>query len=254
MTPLCLPEEARFSGPLILVNPAYPYRSPAPVSLTPVPEEPSSVLLAREAAQALNDFIASLGGWASFIPVSGWRSQQEQQTIWDDSLRDNGLAFTQTYVALPGHSEHQTGLAIDLGYGQEPVDFIRPAFPYAGICQAFRETMARYGFIQRYPSEKETITGIGHEPWHFRYVGTPHAQRIQEMGITLEEYLDWIRAYPWEVRPYEGVAEGQLFRISFRPAASDGPTVILPHPGWSCTVSGNNIDGFLITEWRQNHG
>ena len=61
--------------------------------------------------------------------------------------------------------------------------------PYEGICQRFRELAPLYGFIERYPANKEAVTGIAHEPWHFRYVGRPHAQRMTDLGLTLEEYL-----------------------------------------------------------------
>ncbi|MFR1232947.1 MAG: D-alanyl-D-alanine carboxypeptidase family protein [Evtepia gabavorous] len=79
--------------------------------------------------------MAAIGGWKEIVPVSGWRALEEQQAIWEDSLAENGLPFTQTYVAYPGHSEHQTGLAIDLGRRSASIDFIRPDFPYTGLCQ-----------------------------------------------------------------------------------------------------------------------
>ena len=110
-------------------------------------------------------------------------------TIYTDSLRENGPEFTAKFVAMPGHSEHLTGLAIDLGLRQPKIDFIRPAFPYEGICQKFRELAPAYGFIERYPKGKEHITGIAHEPWHFRYVGTPYSETMAFKGMTLEEYL-----------------------------------------------------------------
>ena len=130
-----------------------------------------------------------LDGWRFIVPVSGWRSWEEQQTIYTQSLRENGPVFTAKFVAMPGHSEHQTGLAIDLGLLQPEIDFIRPAFPYEGICQKFRELAPAYGFLERYPEGKEHITGIAHEPWHFRYVGTPYSEEIARTGLTLEEYL-----------------------------------------------------------------
>lgn len=74
----------------------------------------------------------------SIVPVSGYRSLNEQMDIYNDSLKDNGEDFTRKYVALPKHSEHQTGLAIDLGLNKEKIDFIRPDFPYDGICGTFR--------------------------------------------------------------------------------------------------------------------
>ena len=68
-------------------------------------------------------------------------------------------------------------------------------FLYDGICKEFRREMAAYGFVERYPKGKEEITGIGHEPWHFRYVGVPHARFMEERNITLGEYLELLRQY-----------------------------------------------------------
>ena len=109
--------------------------------------------------------------------------------------------------------------------------------------------MAQYGWVQRYPAGKEAITGIGHEPWHFRYVGQPHAALMAERDLTLEEYIAWIRAFPYESRRYR---HGNM-TLSFLPAAPQGPTVVdLPEEG-RCTLSGNNVDGFLLTEWGEDH-
>lgn len=152
-----------------------------------------SVLLEREAAGQLDRLMREIDGWEHIVPVSGYRSFAQQQKIWDDSVVDSGLEFTKEFVAVPGHSEHQTGLAIDLGLKQDKVDFICPEFPYSGICQTFRDRAADYGFIERYPQGKENITHIGHEPWHFRYVGVEHAKQIAEKKLTLEEYVEWLR-------------------------------------------------------------
>lgn len=149
----------------------------------------TDVLLERQAAHALEQLMERIDGWQYIVPVSGWRSGAEQKQIWEDSLRENGMEFTRTYVALPGHSEHESGLAIDLGLKKDEIDFIRPDFPYDGICGAFRALAPDYGFIERYPKGKEAVTGIGHEPWHFRYIGTKHARILTEAGMTLEEYI-----------------------------------------------------------------
>ena len=175
---------------LVLIN-----RTSAPVKHTDdekkrlVPVGGTGVLLERQAALALERLMERIGGWREIVPVSGWRPGEEQRQIWDESLRENGMEFTKTYVALPGHSEHESGLAIDLGLKKESIDFIRPDFPYDGICGTFRALAPDYGFIERYPEGKEKITGIGHEPWHFRYVGTPHARILTEAGLVLEEYV-----------------------------------------------------------------
>lgn len=83
--------------------------------------------------------------------MSGWRSFGEQQSIWDDTLAKEGEAFTRQYVAFPGCSEHQTGLAMDLAKAAPSIDFIRPDFPDEGPCGTFRRLAAQYGLIQRYP-------------------------------------------------------------------------------------------------------
>ena len=174
---------------LVLVNAAHPLRgAETPDLAAPNPRYPG-VLLERRAAERLAACIRAVGGEGQIVPVSGWRSRAEQQAIWDDTLAREGEAFTRQYVASPGCSEHETGLAIDLGLAAPHIDFIRPHFPDEGVCRAFRRRAADYGFILRYPAGKEHVTGIAHEPWHFRYVGVPHAGRMAALGLTLEEYL-----------------------------------------------------------------
>lgn len=174
---------------LILVNAGHALAEDIPEPLVPVHPQAPSILMRSSAAVMLSRLMQDIHGWKGIVPVSGWRSREEQQAIWDSSLQENGLTFTQKYVALPGHSEHQTGLAIDLGLRQDHIDFICPEFPNTGICRLFREKASDYGFILRYPPGKEHITGISHEPWHFRYVGRPHAQIMEQEGLTLEEYV-----------------------------------------------------------------
>lgn len=175
---------------LYLVNRTHPLTCrPDPEELVPALPGWTEVLLLRPAAKALQALLADLGAGESIVPVSGWRSHAEQETLWASSLRENGRVFTETYVARPGCSEHETGLAIDLGENVPDLDFIRPSFPEEGICGAFRARAADYGFLLRYPKGKESVTGIGFEPWHFRYVGTPWAGKIAGRGLVLEEYL-----------------------------------------------------------------
>lgn len=124
MNTLILTPEAMFQGDLLLVNPSFPHHPLPHPDLVTVAD--TDILLERRAAQALGSLMAAIGGWKEIVPVSGWRALEEQQAIWEDSLAENGLPFTQTYVAYPGHSEHQTGLAIDLGRRSASIDFIRP--------------------------------------------------------------------------------------------------------------------------------
>ena len=115
--------------------------------------------------------------------ISGFRSYSRQQTLYNNYVARDGQALADTYSARPGHSEHQTGLAFDVGklddnYGSTP----------AGIW--LKENCHKYGFILRYPKGKESITGYQYEPWHIRYVGIEHATNIMNKNITLEEYLN----------------------------------------------------------------
>ena len=201
------------------------------------------MLLQSRANHALNQLMDEIDGWEYIVPVSAWRSLSEQQAIWDQSLLDSGREFTERYVAVPGHSEHQTGLAIDLGLRQEEIDFIRPYFPYEGICQIFRERAATYGFIQRYQEEKQAVTQIGHEPWHFRYVGVPHAEIMAQKGLALEEYIAFIKEYLFVRNPFVF----QNYRLSF--ARAEGDTTVLEiNDAQPYSISGNNCNGFIVTE------
>ena len=114
--------------------------------------------------------------------VSGYRSYSYQAQLYDSYVARDGQAAADRYSARPGHSEHQSGLAMDVGaidnnYGQTP----------AG--QWLNAHCAEYGFILRYPQGKESITGYMYEPWHIRYVGSAAAKAIMANGLTLEEYL-----------------------------------------------------------------
>lgn len=234
-------------GSLVLVNAAHRFRPAPDQHLVPVGGNPA-IRLDRQAAALLEAGMARIRGWRGILPVSGWRSHREQQAIWDDTLVKEGEAFTRTYVAVPGHSEHQTGLAIDLGRRQEQVDYICPAFPDSGLCGTFRRMAAEYGFILRYPAGKEGITGIGWEPWHFRYVGGPHALIMEERGCTLEEYIDLLREHPRGQSPLRYRGRGWDAAVSFLPAGPGSVTTFAVTEDRPWAISGNNVDGFILTE------
>lgn len=233
------------SGLLILVNSEHPIQHmERPVLAPAVPG--SDILLDTRAAAMLSGLISRLGAAGEIVPVSGWRSAEEQQEIWDGSMRENGAEFTRKYVALPGCSEHQTGLAIDLALRADSIDFIRPEFPYDGICDRFRALAADYGFVERYQSGKEDITGIAAEPWHFRYVGRPHARIMCDMGLCLEEYVEYLRSYPYPERLLE--VRGEIYEAEVGFA---GARDALGLPDAPYQVSGNNVDGYIYTLWRK---
>ena len=130
--------------------------------------------------------------------------------------------------------------------------FIRPDFPYGGICEEFRQAAPDYGFIERYAKDKESITGISHEPWHFRYVGYPHSKIMQENGFSLEEYTQFIKAYLEDKKYLFEQAHRAEIEIYYVPAKDDKTLIKIPE---NCVyqISGNNIDGFVVTVWRRNN-
>ena len=176
---------------LVLVNAEHPLFHPVdPSELVCALDGYPGILLERTAAKALRKLLADIGSRDEIVPVSGWRSREEQKKIWKDTVAERGIDFARKYVALPACSEHETGLAIDLALNAPDIAFICPEFPRTGICRKFRELAPYYGFIERYQKAKEPITGISEEPWHFRYVGTPHSVVIAEKGLSLEEYVE----------------------------------------------------------------
>ena len=128
------------------------------------------------------------GNWGELPQVlSGYRTQEEQERLFQEEI-DGNLAegyseeeareLAQQWVAVPGTSEHQLGLAVDLGGATYDVFFW------------LQEHSWEYGFIWRYPGDKTDLTGTAEEVWHYRYVGKEAAKEIYKQGVCLEEYLE----------------------------------------------------------------
>lgn len=238
-------------GNLILVNPAHPLKDDRVKDhLVAVRSDAAHILLERQTAKMLAGVTALLDCEHQIVPVSGYRTMREQQTLYADSLREHGEDFTSKYVALPGCSEHQTGLAIDLAEKRDDIDFIRPDFPSTGICGRFRELAIQYGFIERYPAGCEQITCIAHEPWHFRYVGYPHSEIMQERVLTLEEYTDYLKQFPHQGAHLLFRRNQREFEIFYVPVQHEKEAMIDIPAAVPYQVSGNNQDGVVVTLWR----
>lgn len=231
------------TGTLVLVNGSHPCPETAATSLVPVGPAGDGARMERRAAALLEQLITAAGGWGQIAAVSGWRSRQEQAALWEQSLREHGADFTARFVARPGHSEHETGLAVDLGLRGTALDPICPEFPPDGVCGNVRRLAARYGFVLRYPGGKEHITGIAREPWHFRYVGIPHAEIMERLSLTLEEYLGMLRRYPFGEKPFAFRSGAFRFAVAYLPDSEAGAAP--PH----CLQSGDNDGGIILTTW-----
>ena len=121
------------------------------------------------------------------VAFSSFRSYSYQSKLYTSSVEAEGEEYTSLYNAEPGHSEHQTGLAFDIG--GEMKYWMDEAFADTIEGIWLRDNAHKHGFILRYPKDKTSITGYGFEPWHFRYVGNDHATYIFKNNLTLEEYL-----------------------------------------------------------------
>jgi zinc D-Ala-D-Ala carboxypeptidase len=143
-----------------------------------------------EAATAINELFAGAKEQGiSLLGVSAYRSHATQTTLFNYYVNRDGYNKARTYSALPGTSEHETGLAIDVtgGNGKCAAEDC-----FGGTNEAIwlEKHAAEYGFIIRYPQGKKNITGYQYEPWHLRYVGKKIALEIMNAGITLEEYFN----------------------------------------------------------------
>jgi zinc D-Ala-D-Ala carboxypeptidase len=124
-----------------------------------------------------------------FAGVSAYRSHQRQIAVFNNYVAKDGEEKAKTYSAMPGTSEHETGLAIDVTT-HDGACAAQDCFGDTKEAAWLAEHAHEYGFIIRYPEGKENITGYKYEPWHIRYVGVDAATEIFEAKITLEEYYN----------------------------------------------------------------
>lgn len=120
------------------------------------------------------------------IAVSTYRDYEYQNKLYNMYVEEKGLDYADKCSARPGHSEHQTGLAVDVEGSNHDYDEFENSKEFIWM----KENAYKYGFILRYPKGKEKITGFKYEPWHYRYVGLDTAKTIQDENLTLEEYYD----------------------------------------------------------------
>lgn len=139
---------------------------------------------AKEAFEKLSRDAKSLG--YKIIAVSTYRDYDYQEKLYNEYVKEKGLEYADNCSARPGHSEHQTGLAVDVEGSNNDYD----EFENSKEFNWMKDNAYKYGFILRYPNGKEKITGFKYEPWHYRYVGVDTAKVIYEENITLEEYYD----------------------------------------------------------------
>lgn len=174
-----LPEEPTYVEGILIASKKYPLPS------TYAPGE------SKEARAAFEEMAAEakLSGY-DLVAFSTYRSFDYQTTLYEKYVSNDGQEAADRYSARPGYSEHQTGLAFDIGEQHFEQHFARESFGETEAGKWVAANAHKYGFIMRYPNGKEKITGYMYEPWHFRYVGKELAPKVYEAGTTLEEYFN----------------------------------------------------------------
>ena len=120
----------------------------------------------------------------TLIANSGYRDYNYQTRLYDEYKDRDGTEYADTYAARPGYSEHQTGLALDIvSYGATMENFDK-----TDTFKWLQDNAADYGFILRYPKDKEYLTGYSYESWHYRYLGKELAKKVKDSGLTYDEY------------------------------------------------------------------
>lgn len=166
--------------PADLVEPNVPF---------PFEEKVEKRMLRAEAARALEAlFLKAEMDGIKLYAVSGYRSYHTQKSLYETYVQTQGAEHAAAFSAVPGKSEHQTGLAMDVS-GADSATRLEQSFADTPEGQWLEANCADFGFVIRYPKGKEEITGYAYEPWHLRYVGTQIAEEVMSRGITLEEYF-----------------------------------------------------------------
>ncbi|CAM3678862.1 M15 family metallopeptidase [Cohnella lubricantis] len=232
-----------YKGDLVLVNQDHPVHAEGMLSdiaeLSRHPELTegyglldNKIQLSERVAKQFSAMVAAAGedGVNHFLISSGYRDNEKQAELYEEEGPD--------YALPAGFSEHNLGLSLDIGSSLE-------AMERAPEGKWLTANAWDYGFILRYPKDKTAITGIQYEPWHFRYVGLPHSQIMKEKRFTLEEYLSYLR----EQKQIQATIDGRTYDISYIPVT--GETAIEVPTDRDYEISGNNVDGVILTVYPQ---
>ncbi|MBI4034332.1 M15 family metallopeptidase [Candidatus Saccharibacteria bacterium] len=159
-----------------------------------VPDLVAPYQMRPAASSGLDELFAAAAKAGNSLKVtSSYRSYQTQASVYGNYAQTYGQAQADTFSARPGHSEHQTGLAVDV----EPADGrcrLNQCFGQTAEGRWLAEQAYRYGYIIRYPNGKQALTGFIYEPWHLRYVGRDLARQLKGSELTLEQFFS-LKAY-----------------------------------------------------------
>ena len=173
-----LPDKPMYINGILLVNKQYPL---------PKNYAPGENKIAR--ANFTEMAKAAKKSGVNLTAFSTYRSFDYQVNLYAKYVKRDGRKAADRYSARAGYSEHQSGLAFDIGEVNAPTHWARDSFGKTPAAKWLAKNAHRYGFVMRYPKDKESITGYMHESWHYRYIGVAHAKEIHAKNTTLEEYV-----------------------------------------------------------------
>ena len=249
-TPVRMSETDICKGDLILINRDAPYRFTEDKELSSLYDYKNDTYKVKDKNVTLDTRIIDslnqlMGGFYAehhihdINVLSGYRSYEYQESLLRNEITEKGEAEAYRWVARPGSSEHHTGLAFDVCFYD---DGERADYDGTGDFAWINQNAYRYGFIVRYQEDKAAVTGISHEPWHFRYVGIPHAYVMKQEGFCYEEYIDFLREYRYGDTHLLVTYGGRSWEIYY---TEDTEVPVPKDKGYS--ISGNNVDGFIVT-------
>ena len=215
----------------------------------------SAIQLDRQAAHFAKAMFTDMAadGVTDYMVVSGYRAYESQQRLFTNKINQylgqgygeqEARVLASSIVAVPGTSEHQSGYAMDISTSKQG-GTLTNAIETSPMGQWMRANCADYGYILRYAKDKTEITGIVYEPWHFRFIGAPHAKIITERGICLEEYLALMKDQGRTVPYVDG--DGISYSIRY---ASALPDVDLNES--AVAVHAVAAEGYLVTTAQHN--
>lgn len=178
-----------------LVSKEHPLEGEAGYQLVDIPvahgDEAMPMKIAKDISDELERLInAAEADGEPLMISSAYRSLQEQQELYDEFVTKNGREMAAIYVSPVGSSEHHTGLSVDFSsVSDECADDSDSCSLSQSGAMWLAENAYRFGFIQRYPQGKQSITGVGYEPWHYRFIGIPLATAMNGSEMTFDEVI-----------------------------------------------------------------
>ena len=246
-----------YEGDLVLVNNEYGYSFPQVPIAEVVAETKTddywvrdrSVMLQPQAITSFNLMMAAFRaatGKRDIMIYNGYVSYETQESNYEAAVDKCGEEEASLYAPKPGGYDAHTGLLAELRvYNQSDKSY--STFDGTGDHSWIVNNAYRYGFVLRYPTGKELTTGVNGAANKYRYVGMPHSQLMYNNSLTLEEYHITVKNYRYDTAHWSCESDGIVYDVYYVPAG-EGSTTDVPVPiGASYSLSGNNVDGFIVT-------